>query len=129
MLYQPTFAMLQPPRYLSGHLQQKGTLSSSPLSLDIQELLGPEECGDASIPGVAPAAQREVGWEQGSLLVPGVQMGLTRAPHALGLQLLFCPTMTLSRWKQEGTAAANGLNAEQLGCSKRLTPPQQEKPL
>lgn len=56
MLYQP-FAMLQPPRYLSGHLQQR-VLSSSPLSLDIQELLGPEECGDASIPGVAPAAQR-----------------------------------------------------------------------
>ena len=34
-------------------------------------LLGPEECGDASISGVAPAARREVGWEQGSPLVPG----------------------------------------------------------
>lgn len=53
MLYQPTFAMLQPPRYLSGHLQQRVLCPGSPLSLDIQELLGPEECGDASIPGVA----------------------------------------------------------------------------
>ena len=112
-----------------AHLQQKGTLSTSPLSLDIQVLLGPEECGDASIRGVAPAACREVGWEQGSPLVPGIQMGLTRAPHPLGLKLLFCPTMTPSGWKQEGTAAANGLNAEQLGCSKGLTLPQQEKPL
>lgn len=35
------------------------------------------------------------------LLMPDIQMGLTRAMHPQGLELLFIPTLTPSGWKQE----------------------------
>lgn len=88
-------------------------------------LLGPVEPVDppnAPSPifvAVLAACREEVGKFP---LKPGIQMGLVGATQPQGLQLLFSPTMTPSRWKLEGTTAAGGLDSDLLSWSSPLSP-------
>ena len=66
MFHQPTTAMAQTPTLTKWHayLQQRGTLSASPLSLEMQVLLSRVECpvppnAPIPIPVVAPVVCRE----------------------------------------------------------------------
>lgn len=66
MFHQPPSVMAQTPTLTKRHvyMQQKSTLSASPLSLEIQVLLSPVEYEDAlnasiPIPVAAPAVCRE----------------------------------------------------------------------
>ena len=88
-------------------------------------LLGPVESVDppnapSPVFVAVPAAWRE---EVGKFpLKPGIQMGLVGAAQPQGLQLPFGPTLTPSRWKLEGTAAAGGLDSDLLSWSSPLSP-------
>lgn len=66
MFHQPSYVTAQTPTLTKQHayMQQKSTLSASPLSLEIQVLLSPLEYEDAlnasiPIPVAAPAGCRE----------------------------------------------------------------------
>lgn len=91
-------------------LHQRSTLSASPLSLELQVLLG-FSSAPTCIPLAASVVCREgrgdiaTEWD-----IP--QMSLVRATHACELQSLFSPTLTPSGWKEEWSEAASGLNPE-----------------
>lgn len=104
MFCQPISAMVQTPPLTKWHvcLQWRGTLSTSPLSLEMRVLVVPVECVDplnAPTPFLRPPLQPlcllEREWEK-FLLMPGIQMGLVRAACLQGLQSIFRPTLTLS---------------------------------
>ena len=98
MFHQPTSVMAQTPMLTKWHayLQQRSTLSASPLPLEMQVLLGPVEYVDppnapTPIAVVVPVNCRE---EIGE--IPGIQMSLARVTCPHGLQLIFSPTLTPS---------------------------------
>lgn len=106
MFHQPTSTMAQTPTLTKQHsyLQQRSTLSSSPLFLEMRGLLGPAEYvnppnAPAPIPVVASAACRKgVGENPPDAWNTD---GLVRATCLHGLQWLFSPTLTPPGWKQE----------------------------
>ena len=102
--HQPTSAVAQTPTLTKWHayLQQRSTLSSSPLSLEMWGLLGPVEyvdLPDAPNPQLLWWHLSPVKGELGKfLLMLGIQMDPVKTVCPHGLQSLFSVTLTPSEW-------------------------------